>query len=299
MAAAIAIQNLTKLYGDRLGIEGLNLRVESGSVFGFLGPNGSGKTTTIRILLGLLRPTSGQATVQGLDCWANSHLVKRDVGYMPGDFRVYPWMTCRLALEIFGRVRQKDIRNSGTELAEEFGLESNLRADKMSRGTRQKLGLVLALAHKPRVLILDEPSSGLDPLVQERLYKRLRRFAAEGSTVFLSSHNLSEVERLCDRVAVLREGTLAAEESLSEMRRHASRRVLISWPAEAAVHRIEVPPFLADCQRTNTSWEARLHGSATELVQWAANQPIEDICVGQPDLDDLFQSYYDSPRNQG
>ena len=210
----ITTQALSRRYGRRLGIESANLEIGAGEIFGFLGPNGAGKTTTIRLLLGFLRPTYGCASIIGLDCWQESPRIKREVGYLPGDLRLYPWLTAHRALKIIGLVRGVDLYAAGADLAERFQLELDLPVRKMSRGTRQKLGLVMALAHKPRLLILDEPTSGLDPLMQVELAKCLRELAAVGHTVFFSSHTLSEVEALCDRVAIVRKGRIIADETL-------------------------------------------------------------------------------------
>jgi ABC-2 type transport system ATP-binding protein len=290
--SVIVTRQLTKHYGSRVGIQDLNLQVPEGAVLGFLGPNGSGKTTTIRLLLGLLRPTRGDARIFGLDCWRAPHRIKADVGYLPGDLRLYPWMTCRIALDMFGRVRGRDLRRRGGELADQFGLEPNLRVRRMSRGTRQKVGLVLALAHEPRLLVLDEPTSGLDPMMQDKLKQHLQRLASRGHTVFFSSHTLSEVEQVCDRVVILREGALVADETLDAMRARAKREVIIRWRGAAVPADAPPPPFLEVRQRQDLEWHCALNGPVMELVRWSARQPIEDLAIGQPDLESLFQSYY-------
>ena len=195
--AAIETDDLTRRYGARRGIERVSLTVPDGSRFGFLGPNGAGKTTTIRVLLGFLKPTAGQARVFGRDVWRESALIKSDVGYLPGDLRLYPWLSGELALRIFGGVRGRDLMRAGRELAERFALDLRVKVRNMSRGMRQKLGLILALAPRPKLLILDEPTASLDPLMQETLRAHLRELAARGHTVFFSSHTLSEVEQLC------------------------------------------------------------------------------------------------------
>ncbi|MCH7873570.1 MAG: ABC transporter ATP-binding protein, partial [Planctomycetes bacterium] len=170
----IDIKGLTKRYGRRVGIESLDLHVPAGTLFGFLGPNGSGKSTTIRVLMGLLRPTAGSARVFDLDAWRCSHQIKAEVGYLPGDLRLYPFWTCDSALRLISKVRRRDVCEAGRELAEEFELDTDVPVGSMSRGMRQKLGLILALAHRPKLLILDEPTSGLDPIMQKRLLRRLR-----------------------------------------------------------------------------------------------------------------------------
>jgi ABC-2 type transport system ATP-binding protein len=273
----------------------LNLRIREGELFGFLGPNGAGKTTTIRLLLGFLRASSGRATVFGLDSWQSTATLKRDVGYLPGDLRLYPWLNARLALQIFGKVRGMQLEAFGQELATRFALEMTVPVRKMSRGMRQKLGLVLALAHRPRLLVLDEPTSGLDPLMQEQLADCLRQMAREGHTVFFSSHTLSEVEQLCDRVAIVRAGRIVADETLQALRQRARRAVTLIFQDDAQVERIEPPDFLELCQRNGKLWNCELRGPAPDLIRWASGQPIEDVTIGRPDLESLFRKFYNAP----
>ncbi len=288
----IRVDDLGKRYGRRVGVDDLSFRVERGALFGFLGPNGAGKTSTIRMLLGLLRPSSGRATIFGLDVWKQSHRIKADVGYVPGDLRLYPWMTGRNATAIVGRARGMDLSACGRELGDEFRLDPDVPVRKMSRGMKQKLGLLLALIHRPRLLILDEPSTGLDPLMQEVLFTHLRRRVADGGTVFFSSHTLSEVELLCDRVAILRDGRMVENESLRRLRERAGRTVELWWKSDAAMDRIEVPPFLRVAERNGVHWRAALTGSSVELMRWCAAQPVTDVAIGQPDLAELFRTYY-------
>lgn len=292
----VQIQQLTRRYGRRIGVEQLNLDVQAGTRFGFLGPNGAGKTTTIRVLLGLLRPTEGSARIFGLDCWHDAPRIKAELGYLPGDLRLYPWLTCRKAIRMGGLVRGRDLTTAGRQLAEEFELEPDVPARKMSRGMRQKLGLILALAHRPRLLVLDEPTAALDPLMQEKLSRHLRELAAAGHTVFFSSHSLSEVEHLCDRVAILREGRLAADETLDALRARAKRKVTIIWHSEGNPARRDAPRFLKVHDRDDRRWQATLTGSVMDLVRWSAGQPIEDLSIEKPDLATLFQQYYRNPE---
>ena len=288
----ITTERLSKRYGRRVGIAAVDLDITEGEIFGFLGPNGAGKTTTIRLLLGFLRPSAGLARIFGLDCWRQSSRLKRDVGYLPGDLRLYPWMTVRSALKVFGQIRGLDMSAAGTDLSERFRLEMNLRVRKMSRGMRQKLGLILALAHRPRVLILDEPTSGLDPLMQQELADCLRDLASRGHTVFFSSHTLSEVEELCDRIAIVRDGRIVADETLQSLRSRARRAVTIIFTNAEVAGRVEPPSFLMVQKRRAGQWHCDLVGSTQELVRWAAEQPLQDISIGQPDLESLFRKFY-------
>jgi len=293
--AVIVTEGLTRGYGKRPGIVDLNLSVEEGSLFGFLGPNGAGKTTTIRVLLGFLRPGAGRAAVFGLDCFRQSHRIKAEVGYLPGDVRLYPWMTGDLALRLFGRIRGRDLRAAGRELAEDLELDLGVKVRQMSRGMRQKLGLILTLAPDPRLLVLDEPTSGLDPLTQEKLLRRLRDLTRAGHTVFFSSHVLREVEELCDRVAIIRAGRLVVEAGIEALRAKAAREVEIRFRGGIPAG-LEPPPFLAVGARGPSTLEGRLGGPVGPLLEWLRGKPVEDLRIERPDLESLFRSYYASPE---
>lgn len=288
----ISITRLTKLYGNRVGVKDVSFDIPAGCLFGFLGPNGAGKSTTIRILLGLLRPTEGSACVFDLDCWGQGRTIKQRVGYLPGDLRLYPWLTCRYALRLFGGIRQCDMETAGLKLAEEFNLDIDCTVRAMSRGMRQQLGLILALAHEPDLLILDEPTISLDPLAQDTLFRHLRRAVQAGRTVMLSSHTLSEVEDLCDQVGILRRGKLVAHERLADLRSQAARHICIRWKEPGQTTSQDAPPFLTNLDRGNVEWNATMTGSAEKLIQWCAQRPIEDVIIEKPELSELFRQYY-------
>lgn len=288
----ISIENLTRRYGSRRGVESINLAVNEGAIFGFLGPNGAGKTTAIRVLMGFLRPHAGRAQVLQQDCWSHSPRIKRDVGYLPGDLRLYPWMTLRSAQRIAGSVRGQDLAADGLALAECFSLDPDLLVRRMSRGTRQKLGIILALAHKPKLLILDEPTSGLDPLMQDELARILRERAAAGATVFFSSHTLGEVEHLCDRVAIVRAGRIVADESIQSLRSRAQRTVSLLFKNADQAAAAPVPAMLKVLERSGRLWRAELRGPARPLLEWCLGQPLDDVTIGPPDLESIFRSFY-------
>ena len=292
----IQLDNLTRRYGRRRGVERVSLSVPEGSLFGFLGPNGAGKTTTIRVMLGFLRPTSGEARIFGLDCWRDSKAIKRDIGYLPGDLRLSAWMDGANALSIFGAVRGRDLAGAGRELAEKFDLDLRVKVRDMSRGMRQKLGLILALAHSPRLLVLDEPTSALDPLMQQTLHDVLRQLAAAGHTVFFSSHSLGEVEQLCDRVVIVRDGEIVADESLPALRNRAGHDVTIRWRDDESALPIDPPEFLKLTRRERVVWQGRLDGPVQRLVDFLAGKPVEDLSVGRPDLESLFRRFYEHVR---
>ena len=292
----IETNDLCKSYGDRRGISDVNIRVEQGEIFGFLGPNGAGKSTTIRVLLGFLKATAGTATIFGKDCWTQSEVIKADVGYVAGDVRLYSWLTARKAFQIVSEIRHRDITARGLLLAERFRLEVDLPVRKMSRGNRQKVALVTALAHSPRLVILDEPTSGLDPLMQDTLMQCLREMAEQGHTVFFSSHTLSEVDSLCDRVAIVRDGRIAACESLQQMKHRAPRKVSLLMNSAEDAAALNLPDFATHVSRRENRLEFDLIGSATELTRWAAALDMTDIAIGQPNLESLFRQYYQTER---
>ena len=290
MAEAIRTKQLCKSYGGRVGVAALDLLVEEGAVFGLLGPNGAGKTTTMRLLLGFLRADSGVARVFGLDCRRESARIKRSLGYLPGDLRLPLWMTGREGLRIIGAVRGMDLQERGRELGEYLELDLELDVRSMSRGMRQKLGILLALVHEPRLLILDEPTTGLDPVTQDRLYTLLRERAAGGATIFFSSHVLSEVEGLCDRVAILRRGRLVADEPLDRLRASAGRMVRILWSPGTSLS--GSPPGLRELQREGNLWQGLLQGPVRPLIDWLQPQDYADLVIEEPDLDSLFLRFY-------
>ncbi len=287
----IETTSLTRHYGPRRGIDQVDLAVREGALFGFLGPNGAGKTTAIRVLVGLLRPSSGSARIFGLDCWQGSRQIKEEIGYIPGDLRLHPWLDGHRALSIWGKIRRRNLAAEGARLAERFGLDLSTKVRSMSRGMRQKLGLILASAHRPRLLILDEPTVTLDPLMQTTVQQLLRELATAGHTVFFSSHTLGEVDQLCDHVAMIRQGRIVANESLAALRRRAGHQVSIHWRNTDAAAAAP-PPFLEVNHRQSLTWSGILDGPVEPLLAWLAGKPVEDLSIGRPDLETLFSHYY-------
>lgn len=288
---AIETVGLTKSYGDVQALAGVDLRVPAGSIFGFLGPNGAGKTTAMRILVGLLRATGGRAAVLGRDVWRESTAIRREVGYLPGDARLYEWMTGRRFADWCDAMRGGGAAGEIERLARRLDLNLDRRIRNYSRGMKQKLGLIAALAHRPKLLILDEPTSALDPLVQQTLYDELRAAAAEGRTVLFSSHTLSEVELLCDRVAIIRAGRIIEDSAVAKLRDRAVRRVELR--IANSEWRKKSPPadWTAGESRDGVvtgSWKGPVPG----LLSWLATLPLQDVSIGSPDLEDLFAAYY-------
>jgi len=292
--ALIETRQLGRSYGTRRGISNVNLNIQEGQIFGFVGPNGAGKTTTIRILLGFLKPNEGCATMVGRDCWKDSPVIKREVGYVPGDVRLYPWLTARRGLRIVGKIRNQDLMKRGLQLCEQFSLEADLAVRKMSRGNRQKVSLLLALVHQPRVVVLDEPTSGLDPLMQMTLMRLLQEMAKQGSTILFSSHTLSEVEQVCDQVAMIKGGHIVIDETLTALKLKAPRTVQVTTFPELSVERLQWPPAVQVISLNGCRAELQLSGTSVDFLKWAVEQPFQDISVGQPSLETLFRAYYDT-----
>jgi ABC-2 type transport system ATP-binding protein len=293
MPPAILTEGLTKRYGRRPGIEGLDLEVQPGEVFGFIGPNGAGKTTTIRLLLDLLHPTSGRATVLGLDAHRDSMGVRRSVGYLPGEFGLDVRMTGRDLLSYFARLRGMNDLGAAPEVADRLELDLDLPMGRLSRGNRQKIALVQALFHRPTLLILDEPTTGLDPLVQDTFLQVLREARDEGRSVFLSSHILSEVERVCDRVAIVRAARLAALETTESLLEKRRKRVILVFAAPVDASAFARLPGVSDVRAEGSMVSLRLRDGIDAVVKLAAQHPLVDLSVEHPTLDEVFMGYYD------
>ena len=295
MQFAISLQSLTKRYGRVEALRGATFDVGAGEVFGFLGPNGAGKTTTIRLLLDLLRPSSGHAEIFGLDCRYKSREARSKIGYLPGDLALYSDMTGRSLLELLGRLSATPVHESKRQkLLDRMQLSAadlGRRIREYSSGMRRKLGIVQAFQHEPQLLILDEPTDGLDPLMQEAFYELVRDTAAAGVTLFISSHILSEVDRMCARIALLREGEVILVGAVEEVRRLAPRVVRIHFARETKAPPALVPRF-ALVEAAPLLWTFRVQGEIGELLQAAAGHPIRDIEIETPRLEDVIVGFY-------
>ena len=261
-------------------------------MFGFLGPNGAGKTTTIRLLLDLIRPTSGTLSVFGLDSRRDSLAIRRRVGYVPGDLRLYDRLTGRELLTFFANLRGLDGLGDVASLAERLDLELDRPLRSLSTGNRQKTGLVQAFMHRPELLVLDEPTTGLDPLVQQTFHELVRETAADGRTVFLSSHVLAEVQELADRVAVLREGRVELVESVEALRARASRRLEATFAAPPPPGAFADVSGAHELERRGDVVAFALDGSVDPLVKALARFDVVALDVREADLEDIFLDLY-------
>ena len=289
---AIETFGLTKYYGPHRAIDDLTISVARGEVFGFLGPNGAGKSTTIRSLMGLQRSTRGLARILGLDTWQQKVQVHRLVGYLPGELSLFDRMTGRQHVEWFLRARGIERPPDLPDLLERFEVVLDRPVRQLSKGNRQKLGIVLAVMHKPEVLILDEPSSGLDPLMQDTFHHLLRELALEGRTVFLSSHELDEVQRVADRVAIIKEGHLVVTDSVENLRAHAPQTIRVSFnaPIDPAVFKTIAGVSRATVDGNSVTLE--LDGAVGPLLRAVAELDPVDLTARKADLDELFLKYY-------
>jgi ABC-2 type transport system ATP-binding protein len=302
MTTPIRMERLTRYYGKQRGVIDLSLTVEEGEIFGFLGPNGAGKTTTIRMLMGLIRPTSGTARVFGLDCWADSAAVKADIGFLPGDIRLYERMTGHEFLDFFAAFRRGESRQRRRQLAERFGVELDRQIKHLSKGNRQKLAIVQALMHDAPLLIMDEPSSGLDPLMQAELLEFFREEQSRGKTFFLSSHVLPEVERVAHRVAIIREGRLVAVEEVARLRamRERQMEVLLRQPMPPERFSATEGVRVLEASEDNQRYTLGVRGDIAPLLRLLGTLPVEDLVYGPPDLESVFLHYYgaDEPASK-
>ena len=289
---AIETVGLTKHFGNVIAVEDVSLRIEPGEVFGFLGPNGAGKSTTIRCLLDLIRPTSGTCAVAGLDSRRDAVEIRRHLGFLPADLALYPTLTGRDTLRFLANLRGGVDWTWVDVLADRFDADLDKRVGELSSGNRQKVGLIQAFMNRPEVVILDEPITGLDPLVQLELHTLLREHAARGNAVFLSSHALAEVERVADRVGFIRRGRLIAVERMSELMDKALHRVRLDFatpvPAEAFRGLPGVLHAVADGATVTVQYE----GPMTELLRVAAAHDVVSLSSAAVDLDEIFLAFY-------
>ncbi len=290
----IETEGLTKYYGKVRGVENLNLAVREGEVFGYLGPNGAGKTTTIRLLLDLIRPTRGTARLFGQEVRNHAAAVKTRVGNLPGELSLWENLTGKELLAFVGHLRGGVDWPWVEELAQRLDLDLSRRVGNLSHGNKQKVGLIQAFAHRPDLIILDEPTLGLDPLIQQEFYNLVDKVKGEGRTVFLSSHILPEVERVCDRVGIIREGNLVAVEEVAELKRRRLRQMELTFSWEVPASAFDLPGVREVMQmgKTLRFLVEETPGILDSVIKRAAQFPIVDLGYEQAKLEDIFLTYY-------
>ena len=294
----IHLESLTKFYGETRALHDIDLTVRAGEVFGYLGPNGAGKTTTIRALFDFIRPTSGKATVLGLDSQADAREIRRRVDYLPGDIALYDRMTGRELLKFLANLRGGVDWNYVEQLAERFQSDLNPHIRMLSRGNKQKIGLIQAFMKRPELIIMDEPTAGLDPLMQQEFYALVEEVKAEGRTIFISSHIVPEVERICDRVGIIREGELATVEDVHVLKERALHQLEFRFAQSVPPEVFANLPGVRDVVVEGTTLNCTVVGSPDAMVKAAANYEVVGLTSREASLEDVFLAFYggDSPN---
>src|SRR5256884_1241075 len=296
MSAIIEVEGLTKSYGGKRGIQDVSIQVEEGEVFGFLGPNGAGKTTTIRLLMALLRADAGTARIAGLDSWDRSVEIKRLIGYVPGEPSLDPNLTGGQILEYYAHLRGGVDKPYLKQLIERLDLDPNRKFRQYSTGNKRKVVLIQAFMHRPRLLILDEPTSGLDPLNQQEFDGMVLDARDEGRTVFLSSHVLSEVEKTCTRVGIIREGSLVKVGDIADLKDIKRYEITISFAHPVPIETFAQLEGVAGVEELANGYAVRLamQGSADAVIKAAARYPVVSLTSYEPSLEDVFLRFYES-----
>jgi ABC-2 type transport system ATP-binding protein len=288
----IRTAGLTKFYGKSRGVVDLDLEVRRGEVFGYLGPNGAGKTTTIRLLLDLIHPTRGQAEMLGLDAHRDGVAIRRRIGYLPGELALYDGMSGGDTLRYLGHLRGGVDWSYVETLAKRLECDLDQRIKSLSKGNKQKIGLIQALIHRPELLVLDEPTGGLDPLMQHEFHNIVKELKETGTTFFISSHNLPEVERACDRVGIIREGTLIAVDDIENLKEKALRKLEIHFATPVPAEAFEGLTGIKDLEIENNTLRCSVVGSEDALIKAAARFEVLNVVSPEVSLEEIFIEYY-------
>ncbi len=292
MDTVVRFDKLTKFYGEHRGVEDLDLEVQQGEVFGYLGPNGAGKTTTIRMLLDLIRPTGGSASLLGLDAQADSLELRRRLGYIPGEPPLYTNLTGEELLRFLANVRGGVDWTRVLTLADRLNCDLSRKVGDLSRGNRQKLAVIRGLMHEPELLILDEPTSGLDPLMQDEFEKMVREANANGTTVFMSSHILPEIEDVCHRVGIIRAGRLVAVEEIDTLKAKAFRSIDIKFDGQVSLEEFSDLEGVTGVTVLDGTLSCQVVGTLDPLIKAAALHTVVNVTTHEPSLEEIFMAYY-------
>ncbi|MDQ0974350.1 ABC-2 type transport system ATP-binding protein [Neobacillus niacini] len=292
MMNVIEIKNLTKTYGKARGISDISFSVEEGEIFGFIGPNGAGKSTTIRTLLSLIYPTSGSATIFGKDTVQFAPVIKKEIGYLPSEVFYYDNMKVKDLLNYSASFYKKDCSKRIKELAEIMDLDLNKKIDDLSLGNKKKVGIVQGLLHEPKLIILDEPTSGLDPLMQQKFFELLEEENRKGATILFSSHILSEVQRLCNRVAIIKEGKIVTVEKISTLKENTYKKFKVETKETLTPYYFNLPGVnKLEVKGNLTSFLFK--GNINEVMRKIAEIEITNLWIEEPDLEEIFMHYYE------
>jgi ABC-2 type transport system ATP-binding protein len=289
--SVIEVNNLTKYYGKALGIEDVSFQVDEGEIFGFIGPNGAGKSTTIRLLLSLIYPSSGNATIFGKDCIQYGPELRQDIGYLPSEVFYYERMKVIDLLKYSASFYQKDCTQRLYELAEIMELDLNRRIDDLSYGNKKKVGIVQGLLHQPKLLFLDEPTSGLDPLMQRKFFQLIRDERERGATVFFSSHILGEVQRMCSRVAIIKEGSIINIQDIKTLQHDNYKKIRVAAQA-LDEKRFEIDG-VSKLEKNNGTIRFFYKGDINQILHRISEFEVSDVTIEEPTLEEIFMHYYE------
>lgn len=299
-AVAINIDGLSKRYDSSspFALHKLNLKVNKGEVYGFLGPNGAGKSTTIRLLLNFIQPTSGSAKILGRDIVSDSVTIRKSLGYLSGDFAAYEKMTGTQFLKFMGELQPPKNPKYRRELANLFKLDLGKKIGSLSKGNRQKLGIIQAFMHEPDILILDEPTDGIDPLMQEEFYKLVRQNKERGVTVFVSSHNLPEVRKMCDRVGIIKNGVLVSESTIAELETEAAQTFYVTFNQQPPIKELKMLKKVKIVSHKDNQVNLHVHGELSQLLSLLGKSGVSSLSTRELDLEEEFMRFYEAGTKQ-
>ncbi len=296
MDIALSSTTLSKRYGSSptFALKDLSIAVRSGEVYGFLGPNGAGKSTAIRTLLNFIQPTSGTATILGMDIVKDSVEIRKNIGYLSGDFNAYPKMTGHQFLDYMGDLQPPKSKANREKLARTFRANLHKKIGDLSKGNRQKIGIIQAFMHEPAMYILDEPTDGLDPLMQEAFYNLVNEVQANGATVFVSSHNLAEVRKMCDRVGIIRDGKLVSEYAIADLALEAAQTFDVTFKNKVTLKQLRAITGVQKVTAQQAGFSLHVHGDLSPLLTFVAKQQVAHLATRELKLEEQFMKYYET-----
>lgn len=293
MNSIISIKSLTKYYGKFLAVSDISFSVNKGEIFGLIGPNGAGKSTTMRSILNFIKPSEGEITINGLDSQKDYIKIRNLIGYLPGEFSIYDNLSGEEYISHILHLRSKSNKIPNIKkLATRFDLDLSKKSKKLSKGNKQKIGIIQAFCHDPEILILDEPTSGLDPLKQQEFEDLVLEFKNQGKTIFISSHVLPEVETLCDRVAIIKNGQIIAEDKMADLKKKSLNRIEVQFSKDFEVDKLRKNIGISKVTGDSNKYIFDIEGNLDKFIKELANHEIENLKTIEPDLEEIFLSYY-------